>query len=207
MSETSPERGIVLPGELLGTAEEFVPGPGAYEDSGRVYAALLGRPVVDPAARAIAVHALHEIPRLTEGELVYVRVDEIKTAMAIGTVLASAETNRVVPGAPEGTVHISKAKEGYTDSLNTEFGIGDLLLARVLQGRPSVKLTTAPPALGVVSARCQSCHGQLVRASGGPGGSGGLECPRCGARERRKLATGYGALHAELGPGAHGRTA
>ena len=183
---------LVLPGDLLGTAEEFVPGLGTYEENGRVYAALLGHKQVDHHARAVSVRAIHAIPRLGEGDLVYVRVDELKSAMAIVTVLASAATRRAVPGEPEGTIHISKAREGYTETLATEFGVGDIVLAKVLQGRPAIKLTTAPNTLGVVSARCQSCHAILVAD-----GRGGLSCPRCGAVERRKMAREYGALHHE----------
>jgi exosome complex component CSL4 len=185
--------GLVLPGDLLGTAEEFVAGYGTYEENGRVYAALFGHSHVDPQARAITVKALHAIPRLTDGDLVYVRVSEIKSAMAICTILSSAATNRAVPGAPEGTIHISKAREGYTETLNTEFGVGDIALAKVIQGRPSVKLTTAPPQLGVVSARCQTCHAVLTLDE-----KGGLHCLRCGASERRKVAHDYGALHTSL---------
>jgi exosome complex component CSL4 len=203
MSETDETRGaLVLPGDLLGTAEEFLPGQGTYEDNGRVYAALFGHTHVDPQARAISVLALHAIPRIGEGDLVYVRVDEIKSAMAICTILAEAKSNRDVPGAPEGTVHISKARDGFTETLNTEFGVGDILLAKVLQGHPSVKLTTAPPQLGVVAARCQTCHALLSLDL-----KGELRCLRCGATERRKVARDYGALHTALsdhhGPASH----
>ncbi|MCI4362686.1 MAG: exosome complex RNA-binding protein Csl4 [Thermoplasmata archaeon] len=189
MNETPHER-FVMPGELLGTAEEYVPGHGTYEDSGRVYAALLGRAKVDATARAISVEAIHGIPRIGEGDLVYARVDELKSQMAICTILASAATNRSAPGAPEGPIHISKAKDGYTDSLADEFAPGDIVLARVLQGHPSIKLTTAPAELGVVAARCQSCHAPLTL------GSKGLVCLRCGAIERRKQSREYGVLRA-----------
>lgn len=178
---------LVLPGEYLGTAEEFLPGFGTYEDRGKIYAALMGRPRVRSEERAILVDALHAIPRLSEGDLVYARVDEVKSAMAVCTVVAAAENRRGVPGAPEGTVHISKAKEGYTESLGDEFQPGDLLLARVLQHEPTIKLSTATAELGVVAARCQACHGLLTV------GPNDLVCPRCGNRERRKTARSYGS--------------
>ena len=180
---------LVLPGDLLGTAEEYVPGRGTYEDHGRIFAALMGHKHVDPRDRAVRVEAIHSIPVVNEGDLVYARVDEVKSAMAVCTVLALSTGKRAVPGAPEGTVHISKAKEGYTESLSEEFQPGDLLLARVLQSVPTIKLTTATAHLGVVSARCQVCHGLLER------GSKELTCPRCGNHERRKLAHGYTGLH------------
>jgi exosome complex component CSL4 len=175
---------LVLPGDYLGAAEEFLPGRGTYEDRGRIYASLLGTPRVDPRDRSVHVEPRNAIPSIDEGDLVYARVDEIKTAMAICTILATATSRRTVPGAPEGTVHISKAKEGYTESLNGEFAVGDIALARVLQAHPSIKLTTAAAPLGVVSARCQVCHALLTIASNG------LTCPRCGHQEQRKLAQG-----------------
>jgi exosome complex component CSL4 len=175
---------LVLPGEYLGAAEEFLPGPGTYEDRGRIYAAVLGSPTVEPRDKSVRVAARNAIPAVEDDELVYARVDELKAAMAICTILSTAENPRAIPGAPEGTVHISKAKEGYTETLSGEFAVGDLILARVIQARPSVKLTTAASSLGVVAARCQVCHA-LLHTSGTE-----LVCPRCGHREHRKLATG-----------------
>jgi len=185
MSAMEPGR-LVLPGELLGTAEEYVPGRGTYEDSGRIYAALLGHPKVDPSDHAVHVQALHAIPRLEENDSVYARVDEIKSAMAVVTVLVDAAGGRRVPGDPDGTIHISKAKDGYTDTLADEFAPGDIVLAQVLQSHPTVKLTTAPASLGVVAARCQACHALLERRGKE------LHCPRCGRQERRKISESYG---------------
>ncbi len=175
---------LVLPGDYLGAAEEFLPGRGTYEDRGRIYASLLGTPHIDPRDKSVHVEPRNAIPSVEEGDLVYVRVDELKTAMAVCTILATATSRRTVPGDPEGTIHISKAKEGYTESLSGEFAVGDIALARVLQARPSVKLTTAAGPLGVVSAHCQACHA-LLQIAGQE-----LVCPRCGHRERRKLAQG-----------------
>ena len=188
---------IVLPGDLLGTAEEFVPGRGTYEDHGRIYAALLGHKIFDPRDKAVRVEAIHAIPFVGDEELLYARVDEVKSAMAVCTVLALASGRRGVPGAPEGTIHISKAKDGYTESLGDEFQPGDIVLARVLQSQPTIKLTTAPATLGVVAARCQVCHGLLDL---GPKES---TCPRCGNREHRKVAQGFDGLKS-FAPAADG---
>jgi exosome complex component CSL4 len=185
MSGTEAGR-LVLPGELLGTAEEFVPGMGTYEDGGRIYAALLGHSKVDPADHAVRVEALHAVPRLKENDHVYARVEELKSAMAVVTVLADADGGRLVPGAPDGTIHISKAKDGYTETLADEFAPGDIVVAQVLQSHPTVKLSTAPMALGVVAARCQACHA-LLELRGKE-----LACPRCGRHEHRKVSESYG---------------
>jgi exosome complex component CSL4 len=194
MNEATPEK-LVLPGDLLGTAEEYVPGRGTYEYNGSVYAALLGHPQVDVENRTVTVHAVHEIPHLTEGDVVYARVEEIKSAMLVTILISSASTGRTVPGNPEGTVHISKAKESYVDELNREFAIGDILKAKVLQGYPTVKLSTQGPDLGVVSARCVECHGLLTWTS-----HNHLVCGRCGHKEQRKVAREYGGRKTEGGP-------
>ena len=188
MNASEPSQ-LVLPGELLGTAEEFVPGRGTYETRGKIYAALMGHRAVDPQDRAIRVDALHAIPKVRDGDEVIGRVDEVKSAMVIVTVVGSSQSRRGVPGTPEGTIHVSKAKEGYTETLSSEFAPGDIVRAKVLQSHPTIKLTTAPPELGVVSARCQVCHALL-----GTAGGHGLTCPRCGNRESRKLSRSYGML-------------
>ena len=177
---------LVLPGDYLGAAEEYLPGRGTYENRGRIYASVLGTPQVDPRDRTVRVDARNGIPEVAEGDLVYARVEEVKTAMLICAMLGRAGARRRLPGDPEGTVHISKARDGYTESFQGEFAVGDVLLARVLQSKPSVQLTTAPASLGVVAARCQTCHALLA-----PGSKANeMVCPRCGAVERRKVAKG-----------------
>ncbi len=186
MTEATPGR-LVVPGDLLGTAEEYVPGRGTYESDGRIYAALLGHSRVDPSSRSVSVTALHGIPELDTGDLVLGRIEELKSAMAIVEILAAHPSSRTVPGEPEGTIHVSKVKEGYTESLNDELAPGDLVLAKILDNHPSIKLTTAPPALGVVAAKCQRCHATLELT-----GRSELVCPRCGNREHRKVSADYG---------------
>jgi len=175
---------LVLPGDYLGAAEQYLPGRGTYEDRGRIYASILGTPRVDARDQSVHVDPKNAIPSLEEGDLVYAHVDELKTAMAVCTIVGTTTSRRTVPGAPEGTIHISKAKEGYTESWDGEIAVGDIVLARILQARPSIKLSTAAGPLGVVSARCQACHALLTL------GPKELVCPRCGHQERRKLAHG-----------------
>ncbi len=93
---------LVLPGDYIGAAEEFLPGRGTYEDRGRIYASVLGTPRIDPRDRTVRVDARNAIPEIHEGDLVYAHVDELKTAMAICTVLSTATSRRQVPGRPKG---------------------------------------------------------------------------------------------------------
>lgn len=178
---------MVLPGERLGAAEEFAPGKGTYEYKGEIFASLMGKVQLHPAERTVSVLAIHEIPHLAEGDEVYARVDEIKSAMLVVTVLCSASTGRLAPGYPEGTVHISKAKDSYVDRLDRDFAEGDVIRAKIIQGYPSIKLSTQGESLGVVSARCQDCHSFLTKLE-----SNKLVCTRCGKREERHASKDYG---------------
>lgn len=178
---------MVLPGEKLGTAEETAPGRGTYEYKGDIFAALLGRVHFETSERIISVEAVHDIPHLSEGDEVYARIEEIKSAMLIVEVLCSATSGRVVPGYPEGTVHISKAKNSYVDRLDSDFAPGDVIRAKIIQGYPSVKLSTQGDTLGVVSARCQDCHSFLVHLQ-----ENKFVCTRCGKKEERHASKDYG---------------
>ena len=99
MNETT-SNGLVLPGDLLGTAEEFVPGHGTYEDHGKIYAALLGHRKVDTSDRAVRVEAVHAIPQVHDGDLVLAKVDEVKLA---GDTLGGLFEVRVFNPRPEAT--------------------------------------------------------------------------------------------------------
>ncbi len=180
-------KGLVLPGEQLGNAEEIAPGRGTYEYKGTIYASVMGYPDLESASKTISVRALHEIPHVSEGDVVYARVEEIKSMLLVTTVLCSAANGRIVPGYPDGTVHISKAKDSYVDRLEKEFAVGDMIKARILQGYPAVKLTTQGPGMGVVSARCQECHAMLAKLADNK-----LVCTRCGRREERLVSSDYG---------------
>ena len=107
MTPPSEESKLVLPGDYLGTAEEFLPGRGTYENRGRIYASVLGTSHVDPRDRTVRVEARNAVPEIQEGDIVYARVDELKTAMAVCSILTTSASRRPVPGEPEGTVHVS----------------------------------------------------------------------------------------------------
>jgi exosome complex component CSL4 len=191
MKET---KGLVLPGEPLGTAEELAPGRGTYEYKGAIYASVMGYPQVESESKTVSVKAIHEIPHVSEGDVVYARVEEIKPMLLVTTVLCSAVNGRVVPGYPDGTVHISKAKDSFVDRLEKEFAVGDMIKAKILSGYPAVKLTTVGHDLGVVSARCQECHAPLAHLS-----ENKLVCTRCGRREDRLVSSEYGKVTHILG--------
>ena len=199
-SDVQSGRRLVLPGDEVAVVEEFEPGAGTYEADGRVRAAVAGVLELDSNQRVARVRPFNPPAELRAGDIVYATVEDLKSAMAVVTVLAVHGRQRQITGETEGAVHISKISDSYTDDIRDVFRSGDIVRAKVLQAKPSVQLTTAEPALGVVLAFCGNDRAPLERRGSE------LRCPRDDRTERRKLASDYGDLRldvpaAELGGG------
>ncbi len=179
---------FVVPGDFLATAEEFVPGDGAYEEEGKVYAASTGVVLVDTRAKRISVfsRALGP-PTLKRDDVVVGRIEEVRDQSAnvhIG-VLRGRE-DRELPLPTSGSIHISQTHTGYVNDLSDQFRAGDVVRARVLNARREpVQLTTAGDELGVIVASCSRCRTLLEREGTK------LRCPNCGNVEFRKLVNDY----------------
>lgn len=183
-----PQAKLVFPGDELAVAEEFVPGPGTYEEGGIVYAAWVGVPKLDPADFTASVAPVTHTPiTLKEGDEVVGRVHDTRSSMAIVYVQARCDDPyREIAGDTNGTLHISKVSEDYVSSMDDAFKRGDLIRAKVVSTDPSLQLTTKEAHLGIVKSRCPRCATDMeVRA-------GGLVCPACEWKDLGKLSNLYG---------------
>lgn len=184
---------FVVPGDFLATAEEFVPGEGAYEEDGRIYSSCTGVVLLDARTKRISVFSRASGPPSPKsGDTVVGRVEEVRdqtTNIHIG-VLKGRE-NRELPLPNLGTIHISQVQKGYVKDLHHQFRSGDIIRARVLSVQAGmIKLSTVDDDLGVIVANCSRCRTLLERENSK------LKCPNCGNVEFRKLASDYrqGAL-------------
>jgi exosome complex component CSL4 len=145
---------FVLPGDFVGTTEEFRAGAQTYEKTGGVYAAIAGTAKVD-------------------GDVVIGQIVGLRDSLAMVTIAgAKGVVDREIPNVGSAVVHVSNVKRGYVKDIAHEFGIFDILKARVVDLK-NMRLDTSEPDLGVMKALCS-------------------KCPECGRIETRKLATGYG---------------
>ncbi len=179
---------FVVPGDFLATAEEFVPGEGAYEENGKIYSSCVGAVLVDTRTKHVSVFSrVPGPPVLKRGDVVIGQVEEVRDQFV--NVLIEAlrgRENREVPVPNYGTVHISQTRVGYVKDLSRQFRAGDIIRAKVLSVRRDiVQLTTAGEDLGVIVARCSRCR-ELLELDGTK-----LRCPNCGNVEFRKLASDY----------------
>ncbi len=184
---------FVIPGDFLATAEEFVPGDGAYEENGKIYSSCTGVVLVDVRTKHISVFSRTlGPPALKRDDVVVGRVEDVRDQSAnvyIG-VLRGRE-DRELPLPNTGSIHVSQVHTGYVEDMRRQFKPGDIVRARVMNARRApVQLLTAGDDLGVIVATCSRCRALLEREDSK------LRCSECGNVEFRKLASDYrqGAL-------------
>lgn len=179
---------FVVPGEFLATAEEFMPGEGAYEEDSKVYSSCTGVVLVDIRTKRISVFPRTTVPpELKRGDTVVGKVEEVRdqTASVHIGVLRGRE-DRQLPLPDFGSIHISQVRGSYLKDLSHEFKPGDIVRARVTNvRRGTIQLTTAGDSLGVIMAACSKCRTPLDMEDNK------LKCPSCGNVELRKLASDY----------------
>ena len=176
---------MVFPGEEVAISEEYIPGEGTYEAGGKIYAAQVGDLELDRSDMVARVRGYNPPLELKPGDIVIGNVEEVKSSMVIVNVVAVEGKNRAITGETEGTIHISKVSEGYTRDIGREYRNGDIILARVLQVKPSLQLATNARDLGVVKAFCSRCRSPLELRGRE------LYCKQDDRSEPRKISTEY----------------
>lgn len=180
------EKEIVVPGDFLGTSEEFTPGKGVYDEKGNIYATVTGGVIITDK-RVIEVQPkVKTPPTLKEGDVVFGRIEDIRDTIAMVSIAClKGQEGREIAASTQGAIHISNVKSGYVNELQHEFGYLDLVKAKVIDAK-SLRLTTEGKDLGVIKAICSKCKGTLRRKGNS------LACERCKRVEVRKLSEDYG---------------
>ena len=178
---------IVFPGDEIGVAEEFIPGNGAYEENGIIYASLFGKVKRDYKSRTISIEALtKKIPELKEGDIVIGVIEDIKQQVAIVDIVKKKGEKRSLVGDLKGGIHISNIKRGFVENILNELSIGDIIYAKVINTQNNlIYLSTVDKELGVVKAFCKTC-GSTLKLIGNK-----LKCIECDKFENRKYAINY----------------
>jgi len=179
--------GFVLPGELVGTTEEFKPGDGTAVISGDIYSTATGNVVIDRKARIVSVKPNTITPNLLKvGDIVYGRITDVRESGAMVEVAGiEGKENREIVSVRPGDIHVSNVRDSYVKWLGDEFRSSDIIRARVVDVERT-RLTTAEDSLGVVKAYCSKCRGDLELEGKK------LKCPVCNMTETRKISTEYG---------------
>ena len=177
----------VLPGDLIGTSEEFIPRNGAYLDGGNIYAAASGIVNINKKERSISVTPVTNTPpHLQVGDIVIGQVTDVKDSVALVEIAGiKGKGEREIVNAEQAAIHVSNVKDAYVKELYYEFAPFDIVKARVLDLR-NMRLSTVNKELGVMKAYCGNCRTVLKIDNNK------LKCPKCERTETRKLSSDYG---------------
>ncbi|MGP8322292.1 MAG: exosome complex RNA-binding protein Csl4 [Methanosarcinaceae archaeon] len=193
---TIEETVFVLPGDFIGTNEEFTPGFETFVNGSDIYSLVTGTVNVNKKKRTISViPSTTTPPVIKEGDIVVGEIVNVRDSMVlvrIGAVKGAGERAFQAPGA---AIHVSNVKDAYVKDISNEFGMSDIVKARVLN-LENMRLTTSRDDLGVMKVLCSACHAPMVRDNSNDKGKGSdkgkLKCQSCGNIQRRKIASGYG---------------
>lgn len=179
---------FVVPGDKIGTSEEWLPGEGTYEDEGFVYSSAFGEVEYDEENLEAHVRPVNPISRLDVGSVIYGRIKDRRSSIVTVDIKVVEGKSRSVREDKEGTLHISKVSDDYTDELKDEYLKNDIIRAKITQIEPSIQLTTVGKNYGVVSGYCSRCRAHMELQGSK------LYCPRCDIREDRKISKFYGKI-------------
>jgi len=177
----------VLPGDFIGTTEEFRAGAGTYERMGGIYASITGTVKVNTANRFVSVApSIDTPPLLRQGVVVVGQVTGLRDTLALVTIAgAKGTTDREISNISPAVIHVSNIKKAYVRNISYEFGIFDIVKARIADIK-NMRLDTSEPEMGVMKALCSRCGTAMVLDNSK------LKCPECGRVETRKISTDYG---------------
>ncbi|MCX8174449.1 MAG: exosome complex RNA-binding protein Csl4 [Thermoplasmata archaeon] len=183
-------KGVIIPGEEIGTTEEYIAGNGTFEKDGKIVACVLGFLKIDENERRVEVVPINPPSTIKKNSTVYCVVEDLKQAMAIVEVISVDSKIREIAGTTQGAIHISKISQKYVENITSVLRIGDILRAGVLQSAPTIQLYINEPHLGVIKAYCIRCRRPLVRKPNLRENT--LYCENCDRVETRKIADDYG---------------
>jgi len=178
---------IVLPRTYICVEEEYMPNQGVYVENGKVYAAVIGKLIIDTINRKVSVIPLRRenVPRY--GDLVVGQVISMKDEIAFVRI-EGFEISKPLKHSFTGILHVSQvANEKRIPTLYDAIRMGDVIKAKVINNQIPLLLSIKEPRLGVILATCSRCGANLVKRKS----ASQLICPNCMNLEQRKLSMEY----------------
>jgi exosome complex component CSL4 len=185
--DNTEESVFVMPGDFIGTTEEFRAGNGTYVNVADIHSLNTGYVKVNRKSRTISVEPQTDVPpEIAEGDIILGNVVNMRDSVAlveIGAIKGKGEREFQKNGAA--AIHVSNVKDSYVKNLGQEFALSDVVKAKVINTQ-NMRLTTDEKTLGVMKAYCTRCHSPMQKDNNR------LKCPECGRIEKRKISADYG---------------
>lgn len=180
---SSTRNKLVLPGDVVGVEEEFIPVSGAYVDNGGfIRSMVIGFLSTDVFKKTLVVKKIIDKPIVPkQGDIVEGVISGLSDEVAFIDIYAvNNRYDRSIDFT--GVLHVSQASHEFVKSLYDVFRLGDVVKAKVLNNNNPFQLTTKDPVLGVIVAYCSLCGNVLYRRDDK------LACSSCGNIESRKVS-------------------
>ncbi|WP_067090447.1 exosome complex RNA-binding protein Csl4 [Methanobrevibacter curvatus] len=180
---------FVMPGDVIGVSEQFLPDKLAYDDGGYIKASVLGTVSINDLTKTISIIPKAGNPNVLEvGEKIYGQITDIRGQRAMVNIQSAKNTSRGLVFSYMGVIHVSQVKKGYLEKLTDAFRIGDIIQAKVTKvAGNNLDLNTEDNSDGVLKAMCTRCRAYMI-----PGkNKTELYCEVCGKREKRKISDDY----------------
>jgi len=178
---------FVFPGEKIATTEELLAGWGTYNVNNDIISGIIGTFQVNKRRMSAEIKPLTDTPNMVhKGDSVLIEIKKTTKSMVLVDILHVAGKKRSLFGDTTAAIHISNLSRDYVSTTGEKYRIGDIARAKVIQAKPSIKLSTVGPDLGVIKSYCVNCRNVLQKKKGK------LECSICGRVETRKVANDYG---------------
>ncbi len=182
------DKEFVIPGSVLGSEEEYVAGPNAYDVEGNIVADAIGTKVLDSTKYEAAVQKQTREVRIIERGCIVTCVVSLVKAAAVLVEIREAEINgqRRTVHDRNGSINVRNIANSYVKSCEDMYRIGDIVRAKVIDITPyGVELETKAPELGVIKAFGIRGRKPLHLIDGA------LRDPATGATEERKISSAY----------------
>ncbi|WP_131160107.1 exosome complex RNA-binding protein Csl4 [Aeropyrum pernix] len=195
------EKGKVMPGDVLATIEEFLPGEGVYVDpvKGFIRAAAPGVAYLD-MSRRIAYVKPHKKPQTPgPGSEVAALVTGVRGDLVVAEVYGVVRLSPKpawlyeLPSPYSAAIPISHIADEYIKNIEDYYRIGDWILAKIVSRTPPFTLSTVEPRYGVVYAICSRCGAVMEFQS-----ERSMKCPKCGNVEKRKVSIHAKSRHLRI---------
>ncbi|MDR3222882.1 MAG: exosome complex RNA-binding protein Csl4 [Methanobrevibacter sp.] len=178
---------FVMPGDVIGVSEQFLPGNWTYEDEGHIKAAVIGNVSINQ--RKITIVPKTATPLLLKvGDSIVGQITDIKGQRAMIDIQASIDSTRELALPYSGAIHISQVKNGYLELLSDAYRIGDIIEGKVMKIMgDNIDINTEDPEYGVLKAMCSRCRQFMVPTEE----DNVLYCKPCNRKEKRKISLNY----------------
>ncbi len=180
------DKKLVVPGDFIGTEEEYLAGEGTFSENERIYANIAGE--AGDEQHKLFVSQKKSLHALGIGTMVVGRVENIVEPIALVSIASGsgASENRFGETSDYAVLHASMIRKGYVKNVRDEYKIGDIIRAKIVDIRNGeFRLSTDADECGAIKAFCGKCRHPMKFESAV------LKCESCEWKDNRKLAKDY----------------